>query len=149
MRPISPLSFPAALQFLVGAAVLACGPSSERVADRSTRTSSPSGDSVAGRDPTPAPPSRSAVPDSPHHTKPGSLPPIGIVVVDSRTGPCLTFEGQLAPGDELALVDVPAIPGGAASVRAARVGVAREAPCNAVLPPTPSERAYEVLVDGP
>jgi hypothetical protein len=150
MRPISPLSFRAPVELLVVAAVLACGPSSDRVADRSTRTSSTTADSVAGRDPTHAPTSRSAVPDSPHHTNLGSLPPIGIVVVNSRTGACLTYDGQLTPGAELALLDVPVMAGGAASVRAARVGAARETPCKAVLPPTrPNERAYDVLVDGP
>lgn len=149
MRPTPPLWFRAAVQLLGGAVILACGPSSERVADRSTRTSPSSGDSGAGRDPTPAPQSRSAVPDSPRHTNLGSLPPIGIVVVDSLARPCLTYDGQLAPGAELALLDVPVLAGGAASVRAARVGGAREVPCDAVLPPTPSERAYEVLVDGP
>ena len=118
MRPISPLWFRAALQLLVGAAVLACDPSSERVADRSTRTSSTSGDSVTGQDTVPAPPSRSTVPDSPRHTNPGSLPPIGIVVIDSLTRPCLTYDGQLTPGADLAVLDVPVMPSGAATVRA-------------------------------
>lgn len=148
MRPISPLWFRAALQLLVGAVVLACGPSSERVADRSTRTSSTSGDFVTGQDPAPAPPSRSTVPDSPRHTNPGSLPPIGIVVIDSLTRPCLTYDGQLTPGADLAVLDVPVMPSGAAAVRAVRVGRARTVPCDAALPPTPSERAYEVVVDG-
>jgi hypothetical protein len=148
MPPVSPLSFRSALLF-IGTAALACGPSSERVADRSTRTASISADSVVDRAPTPTPPPRSTVPDSPLHGNPGSLPPIGIVVLDSLERPCLTYDGQLAPGAELTLLDVPVMPSGAASVRAARVGRARESPCNAVPMPTPTERAYEVVVDGP
>ena len=148
MRPTPPLWFRAGLQLLGGAAILACGPSSEQVAARSTRTSSLRGDSLAGREPTPALPSRFAVPDSAREANLGTLPPIGIVVVDSLTRACLTYDGHLVAGAELALLDVP-MAGGAASVRAARVGIARERPCDAVLPPTPRERAYEVQVDGP